>query len=64
MAEEIIEQYQTANTALKKLELELDAALREKVSILSIYLYNMVYWSSGSTFTCRSRVRGSNPTLA
>ncbi|XP_060572624.1 uncharacterized protein LOC132730664 isoform X2 [Ruditapes philippinarum] len=33
LAEEVIEQYQTANTRVKKLELELDAALREKESI-------------------------------
>ncbi|XP_045201260.2 uncharacterized protein LOC123554904 isoform X2 [Mercenaria mercenaria] len=33
LAEEIMDQYQAANTAVKKLEMELDAALREKESI-------------------------------
>ena len=31
LAEEIMEQYQAANNKVKKLEMDLDAALREKV---------------------------------
>lgn len=48
LAEEIMEQYQAATTEVKKLEMELDDALREKVTLDKVCCYNQWYGASVS----------------